>query len=61
MKSSCLIGGILRHTDGIGFKLTFIGDDNEEQAQHYKDMFKYIIESDKIKVRILKGYMDRRE
>jgi len=31
-----------------------------EQAQYYKDMFKWIIESDKIGVSVKKGYYDKK-
>jgi len=49
------MGGILNHTDGYGFKMVF---QTSEEAQHYKEMFTWIIKSDKYKITNKKGYYD---
>jgi len=60
-KSTCEFGGILNYNHGVGFKVIFNGSDKNKNAQHYKDMFKWIIESDDFKVKSKNGYFDRKE
>ena len=57
MKNKCVIGGILKHNDGYGFKITF---NNPETAQHYKDMIGWIIKNDKINTVVKKSYYDKK-
>ena len=40
-----IMGGIIKHIKGYGFKLTF---PSPETANHYKDMIRYILTSDNI-------------
>lgn len=54
-KNKAIIGAIINHRNGVGFKLTF---DDKETAQHYKDMFDFIIRSDNIKTEVKKGYYE---
>jgi len=54
-KNQCRLSGIIKHNDGIGFKITF---DTSEQANKYKDMMKWILKDDGFKVLISKGYYD---
>ena len=60
-KFTCEFGGILNYNHGVGFKVIFNGSDKNKNAQHYKDMFKWIIESDDFKVKSKNGYFDRKE
>lgn len=57
-KPTCEFGGILKYNHGYGFKVVF---NDVKKAQHYKDMFKWIIESDKMTVNAKNGYHDRSE
>ena len=50
-----IVGGIVKHKEGYGFKLIFA---DTYTANHYKDMFNFIINSDKIKTDVRKGYYD---
>jgi len=60
-KTKCTFGGIVKGSDGICFKISFEGTDAIELSKHYKDMFKWIIESDNLKVKSKNGYHDRKE
>ena len=54
-----IIGGIIKHNNtGIGFKITF---PNKELANHYKDMFRWILLDDKLTVATNIGYHDNKE
>ena len=55
MSSNCIIGGIIKHSNGIGFKLTF---KDHKTANQYKDMINWIILNDGIKTKIMKGRYD---
>jgi len=61
-KNDCVIlGGIVKHKNmrgGYGFKVTFL---TAKEAVYYKDMFFYIIRSDKYKVIKENGYYDKKE
>ena len=50
-----IVGGILRHNRGTGFKITFSSVD---LSRKYKDMFIWILKDDRLNVRIEKGYHD---
>lgn len=53
------LGGIVKHRKGgYGFKTTFC---DPKTAQHYKDMFFWIITDDKIKTTKENGYYDKKE
>ena len=60
-KHICEIGGIIQHrmnhnrTCGYGFKITF---KTSTEAQKYKEMITWIIESDNYKINNKKGYYD---
>lgn len=58
VKSKVIIGGIIKHKDGIGFKLTF---EDAEQANRAKDMFRWILLDDNMNVITNKGYHDDKE
>ena len=51
-----IVSGIVKHNDGIGFKITF---ENAEQAQKYKEMFIWILESDDLEVGTMRGHYDK--
>lgn len=55
MKHRSVIGGIVKHRGGYGFRVTL---DTVKLAQKYKDMVKWIIESDKLRVDVKSGYYD---
>lgn len=55
MKQKCTVGGLVKHKDGYGFKLSFT---TPEKAQHYKDMFVWIIKDDHIGMVVERGYYD---
>ena len=52
------VGGIIRHSRGTGFKITFSSVD---LARKYKDMFTWILKDDKLNVRMERGYFDKKE
>jgi len=54
-KTTCRLGGIIKHRQGIGFKVTF---QDREQANYYKQMFYYILKSDYKDVENIGGYYD---
>ena len=55
----CTLGGIVKHRKGgYDFKTTF---NSPETAQHYKDMMYWIINDDKIKTILERGYYDKEE
>ena len=51
-----IVSGIVKHNDGIGFKITF---ETAEQAQKYKDMFIWILESDDLHVETVNAHYDK--
>ena len=53
-----IVGGILRHNRGTGFKITFSSVD---LSRKYKDMFIWILKDDGFNVRVEKGYHDKKE
>lgn len=55
MKHRSIIGGIVKHRGGYGFRVTL---DTVKLAQKYKDIVKWIILGDKLRVDIKKGYYD---
>ena len=57
-KPCCIVGGIIKHKDGIGFKISF---SNAALACKYKDMFTWIVKDDKVSVDVKKGYYDKKE
>ena len=52
----CMIGGILRHNGGFGFKVTF---DDVETTKYYKDMIFWIIKNDKFSMDVKNGYYEK--
>ena len=48
-----IMGGIIKHSKGYGFKLTF---PSPETANKYKDMIRYILTSDNIPLIYNTGY-----
>jgi len=55
LKHRSIIGGIVKHKGGYGFRITF---DTVKHSQKYKDMMMWILESDKFRVDVKKGYYD---
>ena len=55
MRKRCVFSGIVKHKDGIGFKVTF---DKPETANMYKDMFRFIVKNDGFKIEDKRGYYD---
>ena len=53
-----IFGGIIKHSNGIGFKITF---KNKTVAQHYKDMMIWIIKNDNHNIKNFEGYYDKKE
>ena len=53
-----ILGGIINHKHGIGFKITF---PDKEMANHYKDMVRWILLDDKLNVATNRGYFDDKE
>lgn len=53
-----VMGGIINHKQGVGFKITFI---DKIQAQKYKDMFRWILLDDNMNVVTNLGYHDSKE
>jgi len=53
-----IVGGILRHNRGTGFKITF---NNVKLSRKYKDMIIWILKDDKFNVRVERGYHDKKE
>lgn len=49
------VGGIIKHADRIGFKISF---PNKEIAQKYKEAFIWYMESDGYKIDNKRGYYD---
>jgi hypothetical protein len=60
-KTVCQLGGIMKHLNGVGFKITFVGDDDSEFAKKYKDKIKSLLVSDNVAVSEIHGYMDKKE
>jgi len=56
--SRVTFGGIIKHSDGLGFKITF---KDQALAQKYKEAFIWYIQDDNIKVKDNKGYYDTGE
>ena len=56
--SNCRIGGIVKHRNGYGFKVTFT---NKKHANKYKDMLFWIICNDNISTVKNVGYHDLEE
>ena len=52
-----IMGGIVKHSKGIGFKVTFT---SPETANKYKDMFRWILVNDNHPLIYLKGYYDKK-
>jgi hypothetical protein len=52
----CMIGGILRHNGGFGFKVTF---DDVETTKYYKDMIFWIIKNDNFSMDVKNGYYEK--
>ena len=52
------MGKIIKHTKGIGFKITF---PDKEQANKYKDMIRWIIADDGYRIDNDTGYYDDKE
>jgi hypothetical protein len=52
---SCIIGGIVRHRHGYGFRISF---SNPNVARKYKEAFQWYIEADDIEVETKRGYYD---
>ena len=52
---TCTLGGIVKHSNGIGFKATF---KDKTQANKYKDMLRHILASDGFKTAYKQGYYD---
>jgi len=50
-----IIGGIVKHRHGYGFKITCSSKDH---ANKYKDMIRWIIQNDKIPIVYNLGYHD---
>ena len=57
MSKDATLGGIIKVSDGHGFKLIF---KTAKEAQHYKDMVKWILEGEQYKVKSDRGYFDRK-
>ena len=55
MSGKVKIGGIIKFNGSPGFKLVF---PNLEEARKYKEMFMYILKSDKFDVELGHGYLD---
>ena len=60
-KPTCEFGGILNYNHGVGFKVIFSGVNAVKKAQHYKDLFKWVIECDNLKIKSKNGYHDRKD
>jgi len=54
-KGKIKIGGIIKHNNGIGFKITF---PDQNTANKYKDMFRWIIINDNHPLIYNLGYYD---
>jgi len=53
---SVTISGIIKHRNGYGFKITF---NNNEEADRYKDMIRWILKDDGYHIENKKGYYDK--
>jgi hypothetical protein len=51
----CEIGGIIGHSNGYGFKVTF---GTIKQARYYKGLLEYALKEDDYKIKNNKGYHD---
>jgi len=54
-KQEIIIGGIIKHTNGVGFKITF---KDRDTANKYKDMFRWIPINDQHPLVYKLGYYD---
>jgi hypothetical protein len=54
-KKQVILGGVIKHNNGIGFKITF---QDQATANKYKDMMRWIIKNDKHPVVYKTGYYD---
>ena len=57
-KPKAVMGRIIKHKKGVGFKITF---PSKEEANKYKDMFKWIIADDGYRIDNDTGYFDDKE
>jgi len=56
MKETVTLGGVIKHTNGIGFKITC---NNTNDANHIKDMLRWILVNEENKKIIYnQGYYD---
>lgn len=55
-QNEVIISGILSHSKGVGFKLSF---PSKQTANHYKEMIKFILQENGLKVSEKKGYFDQ--
>jgi hypothetical protein len=55
-KEQITMGGIIKHSKGLGFKITF---QNKETANKYKDMFRWILINDGHPLVYNHGYYDK--
>lgn len=55
MKKECTLSGIIKHSNGIGFKITF---NSKDTANKYKDMLRFILAEDGFKINYRQGYYD---
>jgi len=55
-KKQVILGCIVKHSDGIGFKITC---QNEQTANHIKDMMRWILISENRPVIYKLGYYDK--
>lgn len=55
IKNPVILGGIVKHSKGIGFKTTF---KNRETANKYKDMIRWILADDGFSLVYNVGYYD---
>ena len=54
-KTNVIMGGIIKHNNGIGFKITF---QDQNTANKYKDMFRWILVHDGYPLIYNLGYYD---
>jgi len=57
-RKDCILGGIIRYNDGVGFKIIF---NDSQLANYYKNMLQYILKSDGFNVTNKKAYYDTKE
>jgi len=58
LNNKIIIGGIIKHKHGRGFKITF---PDKETANKYKDMFKWILADDGYLIDMDTGYYDTKK